>query len=54
MDLRKIKFRVRQFNPETDKYEDLVELDRKIFKDEKNHFNIERAKEWIKFNLDHF
>jgi len=50
MDSQKIKFRVRQFNPEIDKYEDLIELDRKIFKDERNHFNAERAKEWVKVN----
>jgi hypothetical protein len=44
MDLQKIKFRVRQFNPEIDKYEDLVELDRKIFK--LKHESMEQTKSY--------
>jgi hypothetical protein len=51
MNLQKMRLRVRQFNPEIDKFEDLVEVDRKILKDEKNHLDISRTKEcefWIK------
>jgi len=43
-------YRVHQFNPQRDDFEDLLILDRKILTDEKNYLDVARAKEWCKIN----
>ena len=56
MEKRPLRFRVRQFDPVIvmDSFEDLLKVDRKIYKDERNRLDIKKAKEWWGINPNIF